>query len=112
MAILIPVNNNTDRTITVSLGNEDYDIRTRWNTFDESWYMYVGLAARDPVVKVKLLGGIDLLRPYQHKDGIPEGVLTLVDTDSIYGRPTQQEFGFDKRYRLYLLEAEDFIVEE
>lgn len=101
MAILnIPVSDGPDVVQRVSLEGVVYDFRYRWNTRSEAWYLYLGLTGEEYSFKLKLTTGQDLLLPYRYSDECPPGQLYMMDVLKSYGRPTRDEFGQDKRFRL------------
>lgn len=107
MSKFLPGGVTTDYQYRITLDGDAYDIRVRWNTRSESWYLYIGTTGRTSVLKTRVVVGRDLLAAYS-LDGIPPGKLYVVDMEKGYGRPSEDDFGIDKRFRLlYVNEGED-----
>lgn len=97
-----------DQRHRVQLGDNTYSFRYRWNSFEKSWYCYVGLLGEDPKVKFKLVNGLDLLAPYKAYEEIPQGGLYVLDEDFVWGRPTENETYQTGRFNLiYFPDDED-----
>lgn len=107
MPSLIPFGSTVDSVITVNLEGRAYDLRYRWNNFSNCWYIYLGFAGEQPILKTKLLVGFDLLAPFKAKKGVPKGAMYLVDSIKQYGRPEEDDVGIDERFKiLYLSKRE------
>jgi hypothetical protein len=101
-----------DIRLTNTFDDISYDFRIRWNTREDSWYCYVGFAGVDPVAKFKLTVGFkDLLKPYKHLSGCPQGNLFILDTINNFGRPTYDDTGTEKRYRLFYATPDEEILD-
>lgn len=110
MPEFLPCGGSYDVRYRVNLDGVAYDIRTRWNNRSESWFMYFGLADQIPLFKTRIVGGRDLLKSYHGVDGVPSGVLYMVDTQKGTGRPTFDEFGIDTRFRVMYSTSEEEIT--
>jgi len=107
MSKFLPGGVTTDYKYRVSLDGSAYDIRVRWNTRSESWYIYIGRTGRTPVLKTRAVVGRDLLSTYDLED-LPPGKLYVVDMEKYFGRPSEDNFGVDQRFRLlYINEGEE-----
>lgn len=100
MALSIPFGNTADSVLRVNLEGRAYDIRYRWNNLSECWYIYLGFSGEEPIFKTKLLVGFNILAPYRAIPGVPKGALYLVDTLKEYGRPSKNDIGIDKRFKI------------
>lgn len=108
MAKFLPCGDTADFEYRVDLEGDGYDIRTRWNSRSGSWFIYIGPTGREPVVKARACTLSDMLRTYRGKDGVPQGKLYVVDNEKGYGRPSRNDFGINKRFRLlYVNSTED-----
>lgn len=94
------------KTVQTLDDSQAYEFRVRWNSTDESWFCYVGYPGIDPVCKFKLTNGFDLLKPYKHLDGCPQGELYVVDFVNGFGRPGYDDIGVDHRFSLVYVEEE------
>lgn len=105
---------DVDVTYSVTLEDDTYDLRLKWNDRDESWRAFIGLTGEVFSASFKLTNGFNLLRPYYYLEGIPKGSLYVVDMVSIWGRPGFDDFGVDKRFRLLYIDSDstDFLQEE
>lgn len=103
------------QTIQVTLESEVYDFTYKYNSFDESWKLFIGLTGEDPACSFKLRCGVDLLKPFKYLDGVPDGWLYLIDTLNNTGRigaDPLNEFGIDKRFRMWYINSDtDFSTE-
>lgn len=109
--VIIPNNGDIDEVLTVQIKRNTYDFRFRWNSLEGAWYMYVGLNGNTPKVKFKIVGGYDLLAPFSAYDEVPSGSLFLLDMDSLYGRPSRDNFLPTERFRLYYIESDDLLYD-
>lgn len=101
----IPIVDSDSKTTETLEEEQAYDFRTRWNTREDAWYCYVGYQSKDPVCKFKLTTGtFDLLKPYKHLDGCPQGRLFMYDVINGFGRPDFDNTGISKRYSLLYME--------
>lgn len=100
MALSIPFGNTVDSVLRVNLEGRAYDIRYRWNNLSECWYIYLGFSGEEPIFKTKLLVGFNILTPYRAIPGVPKGALYLVDNLKEYGRPSKNDIGIDKRFKI------------
>lgn len=109
MAFILPIDSDLpDSTTTLTLDDQEFDFRVRWNSFDCIWYLYIGVQNENSALKVKLTCGHDLLEPYSHSEDLPAGSLYIVDTERLYGRVGRDNLGPDKRFKiLYLSEGEE-----
>lgn len=102
MALRIPINGDSAyERVTVALEGQDYDISIRWNTRDESWYCYIGPVNSESTVKFKLVVGFNLIKHYRYLSGVPNGSLLLLDLEKGVGRPSRDNLGEERRFRLY-----------
>lgn len=102
----IPIVDSDSKTTETLEEEQAYDFRTRWNTREDAWYCYVGYQSKDSVCKFKLTTGtFDLLKPYKHLDGCPQGRLIMVDLVNGFGRPDFDHTGIDKLYTLLYIEV-------
>lgn len=105
MAVLnVPIPDGPDAVARVNLDGVVYDFRFRWNSRSECWYLYIGPTGEDYTMKVKLLTGQELLKPYKYKPSSPQGDLMLIDTLKLYGRAGRDNLGQNKRFRLIYIE--------
>ena len=108
MPEFIPCGGSYDIRYRVNLDGTAYDIRTRWNNRSESWFMYFGLADQVPLFKTRVVAGINLLSSYYGIEGVPSGLLFLVDVQKGTGRATFDQFGIDTRFRvMYATDTND-----
>lgn len=110
MTDFIPCGGTNDIRYRVNLDGVAYDIRTRWNNRSESWFMYFGLADQVPLFKTRVVGGRNLLASYSGIEGVPSGLLYMIDTQKGTGRPTFEEFGIDTRFRIMYASSRDDIL--
>tara|TARA_Y100000593_G_scaffold94032_1_gene191199 strand:- start:15932 stop:16273 length:342 start_codon:yes stop_codon:yes gene_type:complete len=106
MAKFLPSGVTVDYKYRVSLEGDGYDIRTRWNNRSQSWYIYIGRTGRNPVLKTRAVVGRDLLAAYSNED-LPAGKLYVVDVEKGFGRPSEDDFGIDKRFRLLYVRSDE-----
>ncbi len=104
---------DVDVTYSVTLENNTYDLRIRWNDRDQSWKAFIGLTGQEPSAGFKITNGFNLLRPYYYLEGIPPGSLYLIDSVSLWGRPSFDNLGLDERFKLLYIDSdtEDFLEE-
>ena len=108
MAISLQGPTTADFKYTVDLEGQAYDIRWRWNSRSESWFLYIGFAGRQYVLKTRVTTNWNLLNNYSTVEGLPPGSLYLVDIEKSYGRPSFDNVGIDKRFQLiYFRSTED-----
>lgn len=105
MPIALPGSFAPDTKYTINLEGQGYDIRLRWNNRSESWFLYLGLTGADPVFKTRLTTISDILRPYRGRSGLPPGKLYLLDRKKVYGRPTREDFGIERRFQLVYVKS-------
>jgi hypothetical protein len=99
--------NNYDETFSTTLDNVSYQFRVRWNDVSKSWYLYIGFQGREPIYKTRLTVNRDLLLPIRFREDCPKGMLFVQDVEKIFGRPSFDDFGASKRFRLaYFTEEE------
>ena len=106
MPSYLPGGETPDFKYRISLDGAAYDIRTRWNSRSESWFLYIGPTGRDPVLKTRLTTVTEILSRYSY-EGLPPGRLFLVDTEKSFGRPGRDDFGPNKRFRLFYVNADE-----
>ena len=97
-----------DEIFTTALEGVKYQIRLRWNTRDEAWYIYIGYEGIEPKFTSKFCAGMNILRGYQATEGVPEGAIILADSEAIYGRPSRNDTGIDKRFKILYLTKEEY----
>ena len=91
----LPIGDTTDSSYRIELDNITYTFRFRWNTYDESWQCYLGLAGQDPSIKLKVTNGFDLLEQFRYLDGVPNVLMYCSDWITTSARPTKDEIGTD-----------------
>ena len=102
MSLIIPhVGDTTNEVFSVSIEGLVYEFNIRYNTRDESWTLFLGVLGSEFVCKTKLTIGFDLLAPYKHITNVPQGELYLIDTELYFGRPSRDNMGFNKRFKLF-----------
>jgi len=106
MAKFLPAGVTPDYKYRISLEGDGYDIRTRWNSRSESWFIYLGRTGRTPVLKTRGVTGRDLLSAYTNED-LPPGKLYVIDVEKGFGRITEDGFGLDKRFRLLYVRSDE-----
>lgn len=108
MSKFLPIGDTPDFRYRVDLEGQGYDIRLRWNSRSQSWYIYIGFTGEEPAVKTRLVNGYNLLEPYRGVEGAPPGNLYVVDIEKAYGRPSLDDVGLEQRFRLlYVRSTED-----
>ena len=100
MAIFLDGSDSADSFYTTNLEGQAYELRFRWNSRSETWFMYIGVSGQEYSLKTRMVNGRNLLKPYQSVEGVPPGSLYLVDIEKVYGRPSRDDFGVNKRFRL------------
>jgi hypothetical protein len=105
--LLLPTSTLPDYTQTVVLDGVSYDLRLQWNTREEAWYGYLGPTGLPFLIKVKIVNGWDLLRPFKYIEGIPKGELYLIDVVASWGRPTRSEVIQLGRFNLVYVTKEE-----
>ena len=100
MPIFLDGSDSADSFYTTNLEGQAYELRFRWNSRSETWFMYIGISGQEYAVKTRLTVGNNLLSPYRSIDGVPPGSLYLADIEKTYGRPSRDDFGINKRFRL------------
>ncbi len=101
MIVILPVTGNPDSVQTITLGDQAYQFRLRWNTKEECWYCYFGSIGKDFTCKFKIVTGFDLLLPYSGLNGVPSGVLRCFDLDDNSGRVNRDQLiGTESRFSL------------
>lgn len=109
MPVIVPFGSTVDSVLSVNLEGRTYDLRYRWNNLSNCWYLYLGFAGAEPILKTKLLVGFDILAPYKTKEGVPKGTLYLFDTLKQYGRPEEDNIGIDKRFKIVYTSSRELI---
>lgn len=90
-----------DTLTSISIDGRAYDIHMKWNSRDESFGMRFGMQGGDFSCHTKVTVNSDLLGKVRHIDGMPQGILFVIDTiGSGDGRLSYSEFGSGKRFRL------------
>lgn len=108
MIFILPhVGKTADESFYVSLDDVKYEVRMRWNSRDESWWLYIGFEGVTATLITKITSGADVLRPYRARQGVPSGSIYLYDTESNYGRATRDNTGADKRFKLIYINQEE-----
>lgn len=100
MPIALPGNTGADSVYTTTLEGQGYDIRLRWNSRSESWYLYIGLVGAQPALKTRVVTNKNLLENYSGREGLPPGKLYLFDTEKTYGRVSYDNLGSNQRFKL------------
>jgi len=106
MAKYLPAGEATDYQYRISLEGTGYDIRTRWNPRSEYWSVSIGPTGEPPAITTKALVGRDLLGNYA-VSGLPPGKLYVVDIEKGFGRPSVDDFGLGRRFRLLYVTQSD-----
>lgn len=106
MAKYLPSGESADFKYRISLEGTGYDIRTRWNNRGMYWVVELGPTGQSPVISTKALVGRDILANYA-VDDIPPGYLYVVDTKKLFGRPSLDDFGLGKRFRLLYVNSDE-----
>lgn len=102
---ILPITGEADTVQTVTIGEESYNFRMRWNTKEEAWYCYFGEVGSEYTVKFKVVIGFDLLKPYSGLNGVPPGVLYCYDYDDGDGRVNRGDLaGTSSRFRLIYMD--------
>lgn len=109
MPVLVPFGRTVDSVLSVNLEGDSYDLRYRWNNLSNCWYIYLGFSGEEPLLKTKLLVGFDILAPFKAKEGVPNGTLYLIDTLKQYGRPSKDNIGVDKRFKIVYTRTRELI---
>lgn len=97
-----------DESFYVNLDGLKYEIRMRWNTRDEAWWLYIGYEGVAATLITKFTAGSNVLLPYRAREGVPSGALFLYDTESIVGRPSRYDTGVTKRFKMLYLTKEEY----
>lgn len=100
MAIFLDGSDSADSFYTTNLEGQAYELRFRWNSRSKSWFLYMGISGQEYAIKTRLTVGRNLLQSYAAVENVPPGSLYLVDMEKIYGRPSRDDFGINKRFRL------------
>ena len=109
MAYTLPhVGDTADEIFTTNLEGEKFQVRIRWNTRDEAWYIYIGYEGLPVTFTSKLNAGMNVLKGYEARVGTPNGAILLADTESLYGRPSRDNMGSSKRFKLLYLTQEEY----
>jgi len=109
MAYFLPhVGTTADEIFTTALDGTKYQLRLRWNSRDEAWYISIGYEGIDPKFYSKFNAGMNILRGHQATEGVPEGAIFLTDSEEIYGRPSRDDTGVDKRFKILYLTKEEY----
>jgi len=91
---IIPVSDTIDPfDQQTELDGVIYDMTFRWNSRDRSWHMDVGRDGIVLVSGVKLIETSDVLSQYQRINGLPVGVMSVVDLDGLGADPDDVNFG-------------------
>lgn len=96
-----------DTTFTTVLEGVNYYLRVRWNPLSESWFLYFGTNATEPLFKTRMSVNRDLLLPVKWNSDIPQGMLFVWDAEKVYGRPTRDTLGVDRRFKLMYFTQEE-----
>ena len=102
------IGNSADESFYVNLEGVKYEIRMRWNTRDEAWWCYIGYEGLDATLITKFTAGANILLPYRAREGVPSGALFLNDTESIVGRPSRDDTGINKRFKMLYLTQDEY----
>ena len=89
---------------SVELDGEVIDLTFFFNRRDDAWRMDVAKEGAILVRGIRLVTRFDLLKRYQYIDGMPQGVLRLVDLDQADADATEETFG-DRVVLVYDLAA-------
>ena len=83
-------------TIEQELSGQVYTMRFTWKQRTQSWYWDIP----DVVTGVKLVNGIDILKYYHYKDGVPPGKLGCSRNIGTLSKPGFDNFGIGKEITL------------
>ena len=89
--IVLPLDNLSDYTQTVSLEGASYDIRLQYNpmrttTGDGAWYFSIGASGFPPSIQRKVTNGVDITEGFKYLPGVAPGNFYVIDVERIYGR--------------------------
>ena len=108
MAEILPhQGTNTNEDFTFIVDNVSYSVNMLWNGRDESWQMRLGLSGQDYVMKTKCTVGFNLIEPYLHIEGVPQGEIYVIDEEGIFSRPDRDNTGIEKRFKLVYYSNEE-----
>lgn len=94
-------------TQQISLDGQAYDFYLKWLSRDESFEMKVALAGQKPTITTKLTTNSDLLAAARYIEGMPKGIMSVMDSSDQNGRISYEEFGTNRRFRLIYIGVED-----
>lgn len=99
---------NPDQEHRITLDASVYSLRFRWNTISSCWHCYVGKVGGDFKAKFKLTVARDLLEAYRQVDGVPKGMLLLLDLEKTTGRCGRSDVGLGRRFQLAYITEEEY----
>jgi hypothetical protein len=85
-----------DQTQRVVLDNKTYDFRFVYNSYGESWKLFISLPGADPICSFKLTSNTQHLKSYQYNLEIPQGDLIAGGVVDFSARLTQNNIGVGK----------------
>lgn len=93
-AFIIPVAETTEAFIEqVDLDGFIYDLQFHWNSRDNHWFMDIGRDGVFLLEGVKLVASGDLISEFGRIEGLPPGLLSIVDLDGVDTDPNDVNFG-------------------
>lgn len=102
-----------DQTMRVVLDSITYEMRFQWNERDESWLVSFGDVGEDPTITFKLTAFVDIFRPFQYLDNIPNGKLYVASLLQYKKRVGRYNVGFLSELQLmYISNDEDIESDE
>lgn len=94
MTVIIPVTKTTDAFMQqVALDGVVYDLTFYWNPRGNHWFIDIGRDSVTLIRGVKLVNSSDLLQQFSRIEGLPSGVLQVVDLDGLDRDPDASNFG-------------------
>lgn len=86
--------------INSQMSGRTYDLRFRWSTRWEAWYLDID----STIFGIKVVNGVDLFAPYHYNDAIPPGKLGAVRNKGRTSKPFYDNFGIEKEITLTYIE--------
>lgn len=92
-----------DQTQRVIVDNKTYDFRFVYNSYGESWKLFISPPGADPICSFKLTAMTEPLSAYQYNLDIPQGSLLSGGVVSIAARLNQNNIGVEKECFMWYL---------
>lgn len=102
---IIPLSEEPNYSQVTTLGGIGYLLKVRWNTDEEAWYLTIANTEGDAGCTVKLLQGMDLLKPHSSSVGMPKGELWFVG--EVGRRCTYNDVGEGGAFNLLFIAQND-----